>query len=145
MWHWFLSEHVLWLSHCPSTIPCPSRPSPLCLLSWPRVEAEAHRGHTSSEDTLSCTNSSGQCLESAADYQIHISCDHVFLGGKKKFKYGGPNSEMATDNYYRVCFLNFLTQSLFDVASPPPLCSQLHWLEPRDVVCHRKNKQQTMN
>lgn len=33
----------------------------------------------SSGDKLSCTNSSGLCLEIAADYRIHTSCDHVFL------------------------------------------------------------------
>lgn len=52
----------------------------------------------SSEDTLSCTNSPGQCLESEADYQIHTSCDHEFLKYINKNKYGGQNSDEITDS-----------------------------------------------
>lgn len=61
------------------SIPCPSHPALHYPLSWTKVKVRAHMGHKSSVDTLSCTNSSGLCLESVADYQIHTSCDHVFL------------------------------------------------------------------
>lgn len=60
-------------------IPCPSPACRPCPLSWPRVKVGAHKGHKSSEGTLSCTNSSALCLEMAAGYQIHTSCDRVFL------------------------------------------------------------------
>lgn len=75
---------------CHST-PCPGRQTPLCPLSWPRAKARARRGHTSSEGTLSCTNSSSRCLVSAADCRTHTSCDRVFL---RKITCGSQNQEV---------------------------------------------------
>lgn len=93
------------------TIPCLSHPSLPYPLSWPRVKVRAHRGHMSSEDTLSCTNSSGLCPESAADYQIHTSCGHVFLD---KMKNISQNSQEIKDTTAKGCKFKFS----LDIFSP---------------------------
>lgn len=75
----YMSCVFLELPCCPSATPCPIRPCLRRPLSWPRVKAKAQKGQMSSADTLSCTNSSWQCLGSAAGYQTHTSCDRVSL------------------------------------------------------------------
>lgn len=67
-------------------------------LSSPRAQDEAHRGHMSSEDTLSYTGSSAPCPENAADCQTHISCDRVYLH-KEEQKKNAHQFQSLTTNF----------------------------------------------
>lgn len=119
-------------------IPCPSLPSPLCLLSWPTVKAAAHGGRKSSEDTLSCTNSSSPCLEMATGYQIHISCDRVFLERQKKpleIIRGNDNNKKGFGFFLYFWHYTYLTLPLCGLCDPTLSAALRAWTTWCHLTC----------